>query len=165
MSEKKINPIRPTDDTARQLARQLIVDNRHATLAVLEPSSGFPLASRIATMVDPKGDVVFLASDLSFHSQALAADQRASILMGEPGKGDPLAHPRITLIGPISVLDRESSEHKALLDAWLNVHPKSALYIDFGDFRFYRMTVNRAHLNGGFGKAFVLDRSDIVASS
>ena len=36
------------------------------------------------------------------------------------------------------------------------------MYIDFGDFAFYRMNVERVALNGGFGKAFEMGPKDIA---
>ena len=38
-------------------------------------------------------------SELAGHRQALERNGACSLLVGEPGKGDPLAHPRVTLIG------------------------------------------------------------------
>ena len=43
-----VNPIRPTDDDARALARALLSGARHAALAVLHPDTGAPFVSRIA---------------------------------------------------------------------------------------------------------------------
>lgn len=161
MAEKKINPIRETDDEARRMARLLIAEARFGALAVIEPDTGMPLVSRIAIGSDPEGRVVSLASELSFHSKALAADPRASILLGEPGKGDPLAHPRITLIGRMARIDRSSRERDRLRGPWLAQHPKAELYVDFADFHFFRLEMERAHLNGGFGKAYVLTPEDV----
>ena len=90
-------------------------------------------------------------------AQALRADPRCSLLLGEPGpRGDPLAHPRLTLLGRVQAAD------KARLRApWLAAHPKSALYYDFADFALLRVLVDAAHLNGGFGQAFRLTPSDL----
>ena len=159
---KKASPIRPTDDEARGLARKLIDDAKFAALGFSEPESGQPLVSRVAVAVDGGGAVVVLASDLSGHSRALANDPRASLLLGEPGKGDPLAHPRITVIGVMERIDRASSDHGELRPVWLRRHPKAELYIDFADFRFYRLRATRALLNGGFGKAYELTAGDLA---
>ncbi len=85
------------------------------------------------------------------------------MLVGEPpAKGDPLAFPRVTLIGDVTRIDRSSRERDALRAPWLERHPKAQLYIDFGDFHFFKMEVRRANLNGGFGKAFVVsDAADL----
>ncbi len=164
MTTKKIDPIRPTDDDAREMARLLIREAHFGALGVVEPETGMPLVSRVAIGTDDEGRVISLASDLSFHSKALAVDARASVMVGEPGKGDPLAHPRVTLIGRMEKIDNAAPERVSLRETWLKQHPKAQLYIDFADFHFYRLAMERAHLNGGFGKAYVLTPDDLVMS-
>ena len=44
---------------------------------------------------------------------------------------------------------------------YLTHQPKAKLYIDFGDFSLVRLRVTKAHLNGGFGKAFILTPEDL----
>ena len=160
VTPKKIDPIRETDDEAREMARLLIAEAHFGALGVNEPETGMPLVSRVAVGTDGEGRVITLASDLSFHSKALGADARASILLGEPGKGDPLAYPRVTMIGRMEKIDNSSPERAGLREVWLKQHPKAKLYVDFADFHFYRLDLERAHLNGGFGKAYVLGPED-----
>ena len=162
MSNKKINPIRETDSEACALARKLIEEAKFGAIAVLEPNTKNPMVSRISVATDKNGALIFLASDLSNHSKALADDNRASIMLGEPGKGDPLAHPRITLIGEVEKIDRASKERDQLRAPYLEHHPKAELYIDFGDFHFFRLQLERANLNGGFGKAYELGAKDLA---
>jgi len=100
-------------------------------------------------------------SRLSAHTKHLLADRRCSLLLGEPGKGDPLAHPRMTIISTASIIDPSSDEIIILRTLFLARHPKSALYIDFPDFIFIRLTMIEASLNGGFGKAFRLYKNDL----
>lgn len=160
--EKKIDPIRQTDEEARELARTLIREAQYGSLGVLEQQTGMPLVSRIAVAAGAEAVPFFLASDLSNHSKALAADPRCSLMLGEPkGKGDPLVHPRVTVVGRAAALPREAAAELGLRQRWLARHPKAKLYIDFGDFRFYRLEVERALLNGGFGKAYVLTAEDL----
>ena len=162
MAEKKNNPIRSTNKEARELARKLIDGAKFASIGVLEPLSGMPMVSRIGVATDEDGDLVFLASELSNHTKALSSDPRASIMVGEPGKGDPLAHPRITLIGEIEIVDRNSAQQASLRERYLQHHPKARLYVDFLDFHFFRMNLQRANLYGGFGKAFELEPKDFA---
>jgi putative heme iron utilization protein len=153
-----INPIRPTDDEARALARRLLVEARTAALAVLLPD-GAPQISRIALGRDDDGMPLAFLSDLSQHSRALRSDPRASLLVGEPGpKGDPLTHPRLTLnVRAIpAVGDRD-----ALVRLWLDQHPKAAVYAGLPDFHFVRFEIAGAFLNGGFGRAFRLTPGDL----
>lgn len=163
--QDKPRVLRETDDDARRLARVLLRSARSCALAVLEPESGAPFASRTLTGTDTDGTPVILVSALSVHTQALRRDPRASLLAGEPGKGDPLAHPRLTVICRAEEISRESDAHAALRGRFVRRHPKSKLYVDFPDFAFFRLVPLRAHLNGGFGKAFVLAADDLLIAS
>lgn len=158
----KPSVIRDTDDEARRLARVLLRGARHVALAVIDPETGFPFVSRVLLGTDIDGAGVILVSGLSAHTRALQNDPRASILAGEPGKGDPLAHPRLTLQCLAEAVARDSAEHARLRRRFLSRHPKAKLYADFPDFRFFRMVAQGASLNGGFGRAFILQASDFV---
>ena len=50
---------------------------------------------------------VILTSRLSTHTANLEADGRASILLAQTGKGDPLAHPRLTVLGAFARVENE----------------------------------------------------------
>lgn len=154
--------LRPLDDEARRLAKGLIRSARFGALAALEADTGHPMASRVAVAPDMDGTPVILISALSAHTSALASDPRCSLLLGDPGKGDPLAHPRITLMCVANRVERGTGRHERLRRRYLARHPKADLYIDFPDFAFFALEVQRASLNGGFGKAFVLQREDLV---
>jgi putative heme iron utilization protein len=159
MSEKKIDPIRPTDDEARALACTLIASARFAALAVTDPETQAPMVTRIALVPGRDGVPLSLISTLSSHTQALDASPICSLLIGEPGgKGDPLTHPRLTLQATA-----EAADKAALKSHYLSLYPKAQLYYDFGDFRLIRFAPSGGLLNGGFGKAFRLQASDIVA--
>ena len=160
------SPIRPTDNEARALARSLIALARHGALGVIEPETGNPMVTRVAVGTDAEGRPVSLISDLSHHTRALKSNPACSLLVGEPGwKGDPLTHPRLTLQARAGFVRPGEPGHAALRTRWLKDHPKSKLYIDFGDFAFVVFTVERAYLNGGFGRAFVLSADDLARDS
>ena len=158
----KPSVIRDTDDEARKLARSLIHTVRHAALAVIEPEGGFPSASRVLLATDSDGTPTILVSALSAHTKALEADARASLLTGEPGKGDPLAYPRLTMLCLAEGVERDTPAHRRIRQRFLNRHPKAKLYIDFPDFRFFRLVPQSASLNGGFGRAYLLAASDLL---
>lgn len=156
------SPIRPTDDEARALARRLIDHSHFAALGTLDLETRTPVVTRVALGTDADGRPVSLVSDLSAHTQALAADPACSLLIGEPGeRGDPLTHPRLTVQARAAFLRKGAPGYDALRDRWLAGHPKSKLYVDFGDFSFALFGVTGAYLNGGFGKAFVLTPGDL----
>ncbi|MEM1313999.1 MAG: DUF2470 domain-containing protein [Pseudomonadota bacterium] len=157
----KKDVLRPVDDEARRQADDLLRLARHAALAALEPGTGTPLASRVSVACDLDGSPVFLISQLSAHFGALEGDPRCSLLVGEPGRGDPLAHPRMTVIG--RARKTEGALRERLRGRFLARHPKAALYADFGDFAFWRVEIERASLNAGFGKAYELSAADLTA--
>ncbi|UCI29700.1 HugZ family protein [Mesorhizobium sp. B4-1-4] len=162
MDDKKKDVIRETDAEAIRLAKTLLRTARFGALAVLEPQTGSPLASRVGVATDIDGAPLILVSMLSAHTPALLADPRCSLLLGEPGKGDPLAHPRLALICQASRLERGSDAHARAERRYLNRNPKARLYAGLGDFSIFRLEPQRASLNGGFGKAYLLDRPDLV---
>lgn len=148
------NPIRPTDDDARVLAKSILTNARHAALGVID--AGVPMVTRVAiAWID--GAPHLLVSDLSQHTKALSKNRACSLLIGEPAdKGDPLTHPRLTL-----QCNANPANKTDLRNLWLALHPKAKLYIDFTDFNILRLNVTVAYLNGGFGKAFHLTSDDL----
>ena len=140
-------------------ARRLLRSIRAGSLATLD-ASGAPFASLINVATAFDGAPLLLMSGLSAHTQYLLKDPRASILLAETGKGDPLAHPRLTVSGTARQL--EGGERLAARTRFLARHPKSALYADFGDFSFWRLEVDKAHLNGGFAKAASYTGSELL---
>ncbi|HEV7435454.1 MAG TPA: pyridoxamine 5'-phosphate oxidase family protein [Pseudorhizobium sp.] len=154
--------LRETDDEARRLSRSLIHCARHMSLAVMDPETGFPSVSRALTAPDLDGVPVVLVSALSSHTRGLVADPRCSLLAGEPSKGDPLAHSRITLQCVAAPVEKPGGTQEWLRERFLDYHPKAALYVDFPDFRFFRLTPRTASLNGGFGRAYLLSPEDIT---
>ena len=86
----KINPIRETDDEAIELAGSLIYNAMHGVLAAHDAASAHPHVSRIQLSISDQGNLVTLISSLSSHTKCLLANPVCSILIGEPGKGDPL---------------------------------------------------------------------------
>jgi hypothetical protein len=157
------SPIRPTDAQARDLARALILGAGHAALGVTDPATGAPHVTRVAVMGRGDGSVVLFVSALSLHTRALRMSAACSVLLGEPGaKGDPLTHPRLTLLARASFVAQGSADHATLRDAWLTRHPKARVYADLPDFAFAILTPTGAHLNGGFGRAFALTPAELT---
>ncbi|KQZ14365.1 pyridoxamine 5'-phosphate oxidase [Mesorhizobium sp. Root554] len=161
-ADGKKDVIRQTDAVAIRLARTLVRSARFGALAVLEPETGAPFVSRVGVATDMDGAPLILVSGLSAHTRALMADARCSLLLGEPGKGDPLAHPRLSLICAANRLDQDTPDHQRAERRYLNRNPKAKLYVGLGDFSFFRLEPRRASLNGGFGKAYLLDHADLL---
>ncbi len=158
----KINPIRETDEAARKQARLLLRGARFAAIAAIDPQTGYPSCSRVLLGTAGDGTPVILVSRIASHTKALLNDSRASLLVGEPGKGDPLAWPRLSLQCDAEPVERDSADHQAIRERFLRRHEKAALYADFGDFLFIRLKPVQASLNGGFGKAYLLRLDDLT---
>ena len=155
--------LREVDPESCRIAKTLMRTSHYATLACLHPGSGIPLASQINVATDMHGHVCFLISQLSAHFGALEVDPRCSVLLGVPGKGDPAAHARITVVGNASLIS-DDADRARVRSRFLAKHPKSALYVDFGDFAFWRIETQSASLNGGFGKAYEMTAEDVLAA-
>jgi len=156
--------LRPTDDEAIRIARTLLRTARHGAIAVLEPDTGAPMASRVAVATDHDGAPLILISGLAAHTGSIEADPRCSLLLGEPGKGDAMAHARITIACIAEKIARDDPRHARIEWRFLSHTPKAKLYAGLGDFAFYRLEPQRASLNGGFGKAFALTRENLLTA-
>jgi len=146
------------DFDAPALAKQLLRTLRTGALATLDRDAGFPFASLVTVATDLDGSPLLLMSQLSAHTLNLERDPRASLLLAQGGKGDPLAHPRLTVIGRA-----ERTVEPRARARFLARHPKAKLYADFADFSFWRLGVEGAYLNGGFARAMNLGADQVRA--
>lgn len=152
----------PADFTPIALAKSLLRSIRAGALGTLDRNTGHPVTTLTNVATDVDGAPIILVSALSSHTANLKADPRASILLAETGKGDPLAHARLTVLGEMHRVAPDDALYPRVRARFLNRHPKSALYVDFPDFSFQRLTVVSAHLNGGFARAADLKGADIL---
>lgn len=159
-SKPKKDVLQPVTPEAVRQAKTLLRTERSGALAVLDPATGAPMASRVALATDQAGAPTILISQLSPHFASLEADPRCSLMLGLPGKGDPLAHPRIMVQAKAEKL--HSDDRAQVRSRFISRNPKAALYADFGDFAFWRLTPLGAALNGGFAKAFELSADDLL---
>jgi len=139
----------PVYDALAQ-AKELLRSVRAGALATLVPGNAFPFASLVNVATAPDGSPILLLSRLAAHTRHLASDPRLSLLLVQTGAGDPLAHPRVTIMGSGECVT-DPDGRTALKARFLAKHPQSALYADFGDFAFWRVAMEEAHLTGGFG--------------
>ncbi|OYU48505.1 MAG: pyridoxamine 5'-phosphate oxidase [Rhizobiales bacterium PAR1] len=143
------DPRQPADFDPVILGKHLLRTIRVGALGTLDPDTGFPVVTLTSVATDYDGTPIIFVSRLSQHTKNLLADPRASLLLSQGGKGDPLAHPRLTLM-----VMAEQSTAPHLRERFLGRHPKAQLYIDFPDFLFFRLAAQKVHLNGGFARAF-----------
>lgn len=128
-------------------SRRILRAVRTATLATLT-DSGAPFATLTTIATDHDGAPILLLSRLSHHTRYLERDGRCSLLLAPGGRGDPLAHPRLTLVARAARTQNPSARAR-----FLARNPKAQLYADFPDFSFWRAEIEAVHLNGGFARA------------
>ncbi len=153
----------PSAYDALAQAKELLRSVRAGALATLVPGNAFPFASLVNVATAPDGSPILLLSRLAAHTRHLASDPRLSLLLVQTGRGDPLAHPRVTIMGRGACI-AEPDFRAALKARFLAKHPQSALYADFADFSFWRVAMHEAHLNGGFARAGHFEATALVTS-
>jgi len=150
------------DFDAKSTAKKLLRSIRAGALATIDRNTGHPFGSLVNVATDSDGSPLILISRLSSHTANLETDSRASVLLATAGKGDPLAHPRLTVLGRFAKIARDASDEAHLRRRFLARHPKAELYAGFADFALWRMTVESAHLNAGFARAADLTAADVM---
>lgn len=147
-------------DAVRTEMQALVANATYAALACLAPEDGHPVVSRVGLATLQDGTPLIFISALAAHMAALLADPRCGLLVGEPGKGDALAHPRLSLkCRAEGIMAGQVDMARA---RYLAVHPKAQLYIDLPDFRFFRLAIIGGSFNGGFGRAYAVQAADVM---
>jgi heme iron utilization protein len=137
-----------------QQARAVARACRTASLATtMSGQNGQPYASLVLVAFDHDAAPILLISRLAEHTKNLISNDRASLLCdGTAGFAEPLTGPRVSLLG--RAVKTEDPRHRA---RFLTRHPSAGMYAGFGDFAFYQLAVERAHIVAGFGKIHWLD--------
>ncbi|MCE1235248.1 MAG: pyridoxamine 5'-phosphate oxidase family protein [Hyphomicrobiales bacterium] len=139
-------------------ARLLLREARTAALSTLRGRDGHPFGSLVSIACEPDGTPLLLMSGLAAHSRHLAEDPRASLLVVEERAPDPQRGGRLTVVGRVEkVADQDAAARR-----YLARQPEAALYAGFGDFAYWRLVVEDAHLVAGFGRAMRVRRDQLL---
>lgn len=143
-------------------ARTLLAVAKRGVLATIARDDGYPYASVVELLPTDDGEIVVFLSDLAEHTSNFTEDPRVSVVVSEDSSGgDVLALGRATLQGRIErVADRDVHRQD-----YLGLHPEASTYIDFGDFSFYCIRVERVRYIGGFGRMSWIARAQWVSAS
>jgi heme iron utilization protein len=141
--------------THAERVRTLLTGFGTGTLSTiaLEPA-GYPYGTFVTYAMDGARPV-FLISRIAEHTKNLAADPRASLLVHESGKADPLANGRVTLAGRVERLARANAGSARA--SFLAAHPYAESFVDFDDFDFYALAVEAIRYIGGYGRMSWVD--------
>ena len=91
------------------------------------------------------------------HTRNILADPRVSLMLDERRAGDPLEGARVMLMGRVAATDDPQARRR-----YLDRQPEARMFADFGDFGFYRIALNSAHLVAGFGRIVDLAAADLL---
>ena len=111
-----------------------------------------PFVSLVTIASQSPTSVLMLLSNLARHTKNLGHSVRCSLLVVEECDHQiaPLVGARVTLNGTcVRVAKDEEQEAREI---FLRKHPQATIYADFGDFAFYRLEIEEAHLVAGFGR-------------
>lgn len=141
------------------VARRVIRGRDRAVLATRQrDADGWPYGSLVLAACDHGATPILLMSDLAEHTRNIAEDARVSLLYdGTAALADPLTGARVTVMGEAAITQEAGDRAR-----YLARHATARGYADFGDFRFYRVRVTRAHLVAGFGRIDWIDAADLL---
>jgi len=143
-----------------RVAKRLLRTSATAALATLRAGSGNPFCSLVNMGTLPDGSPILLLSRLAVHTRNILHDPRASLLLSEVGAADPLAAPRISVVGQAAQIEDESQE--IAFRRYLAAHPTAEVFVSFSDFSFYRFAIESVHLVGGFGRIIDLNAAQVL---
>lgn len=142
---------------ARLAAKKLLREGRSGALATLMPGSGDPYCSLVNVATAPDGAPLMLLSTLAIHTRNILADKRVSLMLDQRKDGDPLEGARVMLTGSCAMTADGSARA-----SYLRRHPDAEMFAGFGDFAFYRIDIDRAHLVAGFGRIVDLTPAELL---
>jgi putative heme iron utilization protein len=142
--------------------RHLMRSSRSAMLSTAwAAGDGWPYGSLVTVAIDGDASPLMLFSRLSDHTRNLDGDDRASLLFEQASRhANPQRGPRVTVLGRIRPTKRKEHARR-----FLDIHPEAAMYAGFGDFAFYRMSIDRIHWVGGFARAQWLAGRHVMAEA
>lgn len=163
----------PPEPSHAERCRTLVASGTRGALSTLAADpAGYPYGSVASYGLDDRGNPLFFVSLMAEHTQNAIGDPRASLLVTEPvpDGADPLASGRATLMGRLAPIDEAGRE--SARDRYLVANPSAEYYIEFGDFVFYRLTVESIRYVGGYGRmswvdaeAYAMAEADPLASA
>ncbi|NNE00183.1 MAG: pyridoxamine 5'-phosphate oxidase [Pirellulaceae bacterium] len=132
-------------------AKKIIASTHVGSLGTIA-TDGCPFVTLVTVAAAGPTTLVMLLSGLAKHTQNLLRDPRCSLLLVATGgeSGNPLEGPRLTIVGSAVAVSRDKDTRER--ETFLAKHPEAAMYADFGDFSFYRVDIDLAHLVAGFGR-------------
>ncbi len=138
----------------RALLKALLVDQRVLSLAVLV--DGAPYAALLPFAAEPDLSALLIhASNLARHTRGLGDDAPFSAVIHRPDSPalDPLQTPRVTILGAVSPLAKDSEAYAAGRALYTAKFPTAAPLFALADFNLYALAIRDCRFVVGFARA------------
>lgn len=144
-----------------QPVRQLLAQEKHGLLSTLSrKAQGWPFGSLAPFALTANGEPLLLLSQLAEHTQNLLADPRVSLFVQDAqAQANPQAGARATLLCTAEVV--AESEVEAARQAYLHRFPDAASLFQMGDFRLFKLKIERIRFIRGFGEMYWLSGAEL----
>lgn len=128
--------------------RSLMKNERVACLSTNYKDT--PFGSTVPFALDSKGIPIVVLSSLAIHSKNLDKNDKCSLMVMKEDKEDPFNSKRVTFLGKmVKISDEKQIEQ--LKKIFVERHKSAKEFIDFGDFSFFKMEIDKIYYVGGFG--------------
>lgn len=144
-----------------QPVRALLARETHGVLSTLSrKAQGWPFGSLTPFAVTEQGEPLLLLSQLAEHTQNLLADPRVSLLIQDSDAlADPQAGARVTLLCTAMLVG--DHEVETARQIYLQRFPDAVSLLQLGDFRLFKLRVERVRYIGGFGEMYWLSGAEL----
>lgn len=127
-----------------------MLNMRSATLATA--MDGIPHAALVTPALDTDAQPLLLLSELSIHTKHLRANPACALLItGQSTSENPQTTPRLCLTGEARPLETKDKQ-----EIFLKIHPYARQYVEFADFKFWKLFIFGSNYVGGFANAAIL---------
>lgn len=144
-----------------ECVRTLLGAGGFATLTTTT-AEGYPYGSLAAYSALADGSLLLCLSDMAEHTTNARHDPRAGVLVAakvDDGR-DPLDEPRASVLGELRLHDASADE----VERHLSVHPLASAYMEYEDFRWWRLQIVSARFVGGFGSMSWVSGAEVAAA-
>ena len=112
-------------------------------------NDGYPNGSVVGFAPDEDGNPIFIFSGMSSHTVDILKDPKCSLTIAS-GQFKGAADGRVNLMGQVKLVPQEDRE--AAKAVYMKKHP-GAFWVDFGDFNWFKMEIEKTNFVGGFARA------------
>jgi heme iron utilization protein len=145
---------------------QLLQNEKNGVLSTLSNKlDGWPYGSLMPFALTEHGEPLVLMSTLAEHTQNVLNDPRVSLFVHDEAgtRENPQAAARATLICLAEAL--AGHEANAARANYLARFPQSAQLLQMGDFKLFKLKVERVRYIGGFGEMYWVGHNDFAAAA